>query len=236
MSRFHVTHTFAELEVSRETYEEIEGKLREAGYDHAFGHDRGAIDMHGIGLVREEPLQEAGVCQMPPPGWVCSRPSGHEGPCAARPKPLTNEPSEILALNSSIDGWSQGYRAGVEAAANLVFPPTPPGEEEDSFGRLIAETILRLRPEAESEPTQGEVRALLAGGPSRLENAVPHLREILADARDGKTVGLLLYWKTVREDGRASFFNSVFGDVLESDLAYMSVILAALAVARPEPA
>jgi len=45
------TYTFATLEVSRETYDEIEAKLREAGYDHAFVD--GAIDMHGIGLVRK---------------------------------------------------------------------------------------------------------------------------------------------------------------------------------------
>ncbi len=24
-------------------------------------------------------------CQLPPPGWWCSREPGHEGPCAARP-------------------------------------------------------------------------------------------------------------------------------------------------------
>jgi hypothetical protein len=23
-------------------------------------------------------------CPLPPPGWWCSRPAGHEGPCAAR--------------------------------------------------------------------------------------------------------------------------------------------------------
>lgn len=44
------THTYAELEVSAEAYAEIEGKLREAGYDHAFMDD-GTIDMHGIGIV-----------------------------------------------------------------------------------------------------------------------------------------------------------------------------------------
>lgn len=27
----------------------------------------------------------ARVCKVPPSGWSCSRPSGHEGPCAARP-------------------------------------------------------------------------------------------------------------------------------------------------------
>lgn len=46
-------HTFATLEVSPGTYEEISKKLREAGYDHAFIADqRPLIDMHGIALVR----------------------------------------------------------------------------------------------------------------------------------------------------------------------------------------
>ncbi|MCY4470769.1 MAG: hypothetical protein OXC08_18805 [Thiotrichales bacterium] len=45
------THTFVELAVSDAVYDEIASKLREAGYDHAFVD--GAIDMHGIGFVRE---------------------------------------------------------------------------------------------------------------------------------------------------------------------------------------
>lgn len=52
-----MTHTYAELEVSRATYDEIAAKLREAGYDHAFMPERGrhepTIDMHGIGLILE---------------------------------------------------------------------------------------------------------------------------------------------------------------------------------------
>lgn len=33
-----------------------------------------------------------GVCNRPPPGWWCSRESGHAGPCAARPAaPLREE-------------------------------------------------------------------------------------------------------------------------------------------------
>lgn len=49
------THTFATLEVSKATYDEIAAKLKAAGYDHAFvkatGKDGEVIDMHGIGLV-----------------------------------------------------------------------------------------------------------------------------------------------------------------------------------------
>jgi hypothetical protein len=47
-----MTHTFATLEVSKATFDEIEGKLREAGYDHAFVEE--FIDMNGIALEREQ--------------------------------------------------------------------------------------------------------------------------------------------------------------------------------------
>lgn len=45
------THTYAVLEVSKEAFNEIKKKLREAGYDHAFIDD--VIDMHGIALSEE---------------------------------------------------------------------------------------------------------------------------------------------------------------------------------------
>jgi len=54
-----MTHTYAELEVSRATYDEIAQKLRAAGYQHVFinaGPPDAAtptIDMHGIGLILE---------------------------------------------------------------------------------------------------------------------------------------------------------------------------------------
>lgn len=48
-----MTYTFAELEVSESTFDEIAQKLKDAGYDHAFIDN--AIDMHGIGLVKEKP-------------------------------------------------------------------------------------------------------------------------------------------------------------------------------------
>ena len=48
-----MSHTFAELEVSKAAYEEIYQKLIDAGYAGAIMGD-GTIDMHGIGLVQEE--------------------------------------------------------------------------------------------------------------------------------------------------------------------------------------
>lgn len=47
-----ITHTFVELELSPTAYDEIATKLREAGYDHAFG-DEGEIDMHGIVVTKK---------------------------------------------------------------------------------------------------------------------------------------------------------------------------------------
>ena len=48
-----MTYTYALLEVSKETYIEIETKLRKVEYDHAIVDD--VIDMHGIGLKIEDP-------------------------------------------------------------------------------------------------------------------------------------------------------------------------------------
>jgi hypothetical protein len=48
------THTYVALEVGDDTYKEIKYKLEQAGYHHAFMDD-GAIDMHGIGLIIEQP-------------------------------------------------------------------------------------------------------------------------------------------------------------------------------------
>lgn len=53
------THTFAGLEVSQGTYDEIRAKLEAAGYHHAFA-ESGAIDMHGIGLLRGPESTSAG--------------------------------------------------------------------------------------------------------------------------------------------------------------------------------
>jgi hypothetical protein len=49
-----MTRTFATLEVSEPTFDEIRAKLVQAGYSHAIREDPGffeLIDMHGIALV-----------------------------------------------------------------------------------------------------------------------------------------------------------------------------------------
>jgi len=51
-----MTHTYARLEVSEATYDEIRGKLETAGYDHAF--HGGTIDMHGIRLCKNHQAED----------------------------------------------------------------------------------------------------------------------------------------------------------------------------------
>lgn len=48
-----MTHAYAEMEVSAGAFKEIEGKLREAGYQDQI-HEGPTLDMHGIGLVIRE--------------------------------------------------------------------------------------------------------------------------------------------------------------------------------------
>jgi hypothetical protein len=45
-------------------------------------------DGHGFGHATPEyeEVEETSVCTIPPPGWKCTRPSGHDGPCAAVPE------------------------------------------------------------------------------------------------------------------------------------------------------
>ncbi len=60
MTRTTSTHTFALLEVTPAAFEEVRGKLEDAGYTHAFHRidDRAAVDMHGIALTSRETVRE----------------------------------------------------------------------------------------------------------------------------------------------------------------------------------
>ena len=52
------THTYVILELSQSSYNEIHGKLKAAGYEHAFNeHDgRPVVDMHGIAVAADPAL------------------------------------------------------------------------------------------------------------------------------------------------------------------------------------
>lgn len=57
------THTYAIMDISTAAYNEIAGKLRDAGYDHAFQQSEGreCIDMHGVGLRAEIPADRTEI-------------------------------------------------------------------------------------------------------------------------------------------------------------------------------
>jgi len=52
-----MTHTYAVLDVTRATYEEIRAKLDAAGYADRF-HEDGLIDLHGLAI---QPQEEEGT-------------------------------------------------------------------------------------------------------------------------------------------------------------------------------
>lgn len=64
------TRTYVEMELSPSSYDEIAQKMREADYGHAFlsGVFGGAIDMHGLAIVRaaEESAIVAGSVTLSP--------------------------------------------------------------------------------------------------------------------------------------------------------------------------
>lgn len=51
-----MTYTYALMDVSEATYQEIKAKLLEAGYSHALhdGDDGIVLDMHGIALRKQK--------------------------------------------------------------------------------------------------------------------------------------------------------------------------------------
>lgn len=55
-SDISTSHTFAVMELSEKTYEEIFSKIAQAGYDHALLEEDGKqlIDMHGIAVMQED--------------------------------------------------------------------------------------------------------------------------------------------------------------------------------------
>ena len=66
MGALRQTYAYVTLEVSEITYAEIAGKLRIAGYDHAFNSD-GEIDMHGLALAKAKPSEQLNeFCREPP--------------------------------------------------------------------------------------------------------------------------------------------------------------------------
>ena len=64
-----MTHTYAELEVPGDVYDLIRAKFEAAGYQRAF-LSNGAIDMHGIGLMREPAAEAQATLPRRGPFWT----------------------------------------------------------------------------------------------------------------------------------------------------------------------
>lgn len=58
-----MSHTYAILEVTQATYDEIRRKLEHACYWHCFHQDEGreVIDMHGVAVARWRPIKREGL-------------------------------------------------------------------------------------------------------------------------------------------------------------------------------
>ncbi len=65
-----MTHTYAILEVSAATFNEVKAKLTAAEYHHAF--DRDVIDMHGIALRADAAEEKPDMWRYRGPlgGWI----------------------------------------------------------------------------------------------------------------------------------------------------------------------
>lgn len=64
-----MTYTYAILDVTPETFREIQTKLEAAGYQHAFhedGQGQLVIDLHGV-AIRDEAGDEGPVLALPTP-------------------------------------------------------------------------------------------------------------------------------------------------------------------------
>lgn len=119
------THTYALLEVSPATYDEVAEKLKAADYDHAFVE--GAIDMHGIGLQRgpapppigpnEHILQFFAYAHLPPHLQAVSKPFGDMATQLVGTLP--RNPERTVALRKLLEAKDAAVRA------LLAKEPTP---------------------------------------------------------------------------------------------------------------
>ncbi len=108
-------------------------------------------------------------CQVPPPGWWCSRSAGHDGPCAARswpedprlsgPEAMSTDTPEaptrcraVAALGTEEHGRLNGVvvRCELDAGHDVDIPADV--ESGVTWGPAIPATPHRVAIEWESEP------------------------------------------------------------------------------------
>lgn len=81
------------------------------------------------------------VCQVPPPGWFCSRTPGHSGPCAARQA----EPESAKGFATQQEAWIAGARTADESWIKFLSDKAVLTREE-------AETVLWYLPQTSAIP------------------------------------------------------------------------------------
>lgn len=133
------THTFAELGVSAAAYDEIAGKLREAGYDHAFieatvGSGGLVIDMHGIGLVRGPEDANPSQQETEMPEKPVESGSGYAGsmPYYERNADLRARIEKDFGYHPPKESQPERYRAINDACARVAYilaGMCPPGRD-----------------------------------------------------------------------------------------------------------
>lgn len=64
---------------------------------------------------------ERGQCAVPPKGWWCSRPAGHEGPCAARP--VTRDSGRLPQGEDPSGAECEASQSGARSAIAQPFEP-----------------------------------------------------------------------------------------------------------------
>ena len=122
-----MTYTYAELAVSPATYQEIAERLRDAGYDHVFIEDPDlgtAIDMHGIGLIQEQRMnnigQQATVPDDRDPGQIA-----YEAYCEYSGNKSLVSGDELPSwdnLSTNIqEAWDAAAKAPIRAIIELVI-------------------------------------------------------------------------------------------------------------------
>lgn len=111
-----MTHTFTyvTLEIPQDAWDFIAAKMREAGYDHAFDRYSGAIDMHGLGLIRGA----AGLPKIPVlENFDETKPIGY---VAIDMSKLPQSANFTFSIGYKVDGLREGDQAPEDGAYELV--------------------------------------------------------------------------------------------------------------------
>lgn len=137
-----------------------------------------------------EPSRSEVECEVPPPGWWCSRTPGHDGPCAAREIDQKVSPERKAELMSMIRPDSAGGRMTDRAnrwSMILCEQPNDGGQFYSAKAqRYLSPRVLRAMSMADTE--QAELRTIIEGVRALCEsweNTAPHLSNLAATMSAG---------------------------------------------------